>query len=102
MHSDLQPGNILVRNGRRASVIDWGGLALGDPAVDCIVAWTLLGSQTRPTFRAHVGVDDTTWARGRAWALSIALVALPYYVHSNEQITAWSRYAIDQVVGDMR
>jgi len=101
MHSDLQPGNILVRDGKLASVIDWGGLALGDPAVDCIVAWTLLTPQTRPTFRSHVDVDGSAWARGRAWALSIALVALPYYVHSNEQITAWARHAIAQVVEDL-
>lgn len=101
MHSDVQPGNVLVRDGRLASVIDWGAVALGEPAVDCIVAWTLLTPATRPAFRARVGVDDDTWHRGRAWALSIALVALPYYVHTNAQITAWSRYAIDQVVADV-
>jgi aminoglycoside phosphotransferase (APT) family kinase protein len=101
MHSDVQPGNLLVRDGRLAAVIDWGGVALGDPAVDCIVAWTLLNPQTRPMFREHADVDEATWDRGRAWALSIALVALPYYVDSNEQITAWSRYAIDQVIADV-
>jgi aminoglycoside phosphotransferase (APT) family kinase protein len=101
MHSDVQPGNLLVHDGRLAAVIDWGGLALGEPAVDCIVAWTLLTTETRPEFRARVGVDDDTWNRGRAWALSIALVALPYYVRTNAQITAWSRYAIDQVVADV-
>jgi hypothetical protein len=41
------------------------------------------------------------WNRGRAWTLSISLVALPYYVRTNNQITAWSRYAIDQVVADI-
>ncbi len=101
MHSDLHPGNILVRNGRLASVIDWGGLALGDPAVDLSVAWTLLTPQTRPAFRARVGLDDDCWRRGMAWALSVAVVALPYYIHTNAQITAWARYAIGQVVDDV-
>jgi len=101
MHADLQPGNLLIGEGRLSAVIDWGGLALGDPAIDCLVAWTLLTPSTRPTFRSRVGVDDATWARGRAWALSIALVALPYYVHTNRQITAWARHTITQTVQDI-
>ncbi|MCU1657685.1 MAG: hypothetical protein JWO57_2341 [Pseudonocardiales bacterium] len=67
----------------------------------CIVAWALLTPRTRSTFRAGIDVDEATWARGRAWALSIALVALPYYIHTSEPITAWARYAIDQVVEDI-
>ena len=101
MHSDLHPGNILVRGGRLSAVIDWGGLSLGDPAIDCLVAWTLLTPSTRHVFRAHVGVDEDTWKRSRAWALSIALVALPYYRDTNEQITAWAKHAIVQVIGDI-
>jgi aminoglycoside phosphotransferase (APT) family kinase protein len=100
-HSDLHPGNLLVRSGKLAAVIDWGSLILGDPAIDCIVAWTLLTPETRSTFRTRVGVDDDTWRRGRAWALSIALVALPYYIHTNQQITAWARYTIRQVATDV-
>jgi len=101
MHADLHPGNLLVRDGHLAAVLDWGGLALGDPALDCLVAWTLLSPLTRPTFRARVGVDEDAWWRGRAWALSIALVALPYYARTNTQITRWARYTIHQVVEDV-
>lgn len=100
MHADLQPGNLLVGPGGLAAVLDWGMLALGDPAVDCLVAWSLLDATTRSAFRDLVSVDDATWARGRGWALSIALIALPYYVHSNSQITAWARHAITQTVDD--
>ncbi len=77
MHGDLQPGNLLVDEGGLTAVIDWGMLALGDPAVDCLAAWTLLDAAARSTFRSLADVDDATWARGRGWALSIALVALP-------------------------
>lgn len=90
-----------MRSGKLAAVIDWGSLILGDPAMDCIVAWTLLTPDTRSTFRTQLSLDDATWRRGRAWALSIALVALPYYVHTNQQITAWARYTIRQVTGDI-
>lgn len=101
VHADLQPGNVLVDGGGLAAVLDWGLLSLGDPAIDCLSAWTLLDARTRPAFRAAVDVDDATWARGRGWALSIALVALPYYVHSDAQITAWARHAIAQTVEDV-
>lgn len=101
IHADLQPGNLLVGGAGLAAVLDWGLLALGDPAVDCLPAWTLLDAGTRPAFRDRVGVDDVTWARGRGWALSIALVALPYYVDTDRQITAWARHAIAQTVDDV-
>lgn len=100
-HSDLHPGNLLRRSGKLAAVIDWGSLILGDPAIDCIVAWTLLTRATRSIFRTQLGVGDAAWRRARAWALSIALVALPYYIHMNQQITAWARYTIQQVTADI-
>ncbi|GCB55100.1 hypothetical protein rerp_15080 [Rhodococcus erythropolis] len=70
--------------------------------LDCLIAWTLLTPSTRRTFRLRVDVDEGTWTRGRAWALSIALVALPYYRDTNEQITAWAKHAIAQVIDDIR
>ena len=100
VHGDIQPGNLLVERGRLSAVIDFGGLTIGDPAVDLIVAWNLLSAETRETFRHHMGVDDATWARGRGWALSIGLVALPYYVETNPVLAAVSRYQIGEVLAD--
>jgi aminoglycoside phosphotransferase (APT) family kinase protein len=100
-HADLHPGNLLVHEGRLAAVLDWGSLILGDPAIDCMVAWSLLTPATRSTFRARIGADEATWNRGRAWGLSIALVALPYYLHTNQQMLAWAQYAIRQIVDDV-
>jgi aminoglycoside phosphotransferase (APT) family kinase protein len=51
-------------------------------------------------FRAELSVDDATWARGRGWALSVALVALPYYQNTNSVIAAGSRRVIDAVLAD--
>jgi aminoglycoside phosphotransferase (APT) family kinase protein len=100
VHGDLCPGNLLVANGRLAAVIDFGGLAVGDPACDLIVAWNLLSAPARETYHATLGVDDATWARGRGWALSVALLQLPYYQHTNPVLAANSRLTIAAVIAD--
>jgi aminoglycoside phosphotransferase (APT) family kinase protein len=78
-HGDLAAENLLVREGRLAAVLDFGGLAVGDPTVDLMVAWEVLDTPARAVFRAALGVDDSTWELGRAWALSLALMTFPYY-----------------------
>jgi aminoglycoside phosphotransferase (APT) family kinase protein len=67
MHSDLMPGNLLVRDGRLSVVLDFSTVGVGDPACDLIVAWYLLPAPAREVFRAALGVDDATWAGGRGW-----------------------------------
>lgn len=101
IHGDLKPGNLLSDDGQLSAVIDWGGVTLGDPAVDLQPAWNLLDAATRPTFRAALAVDDATWARGRGWALSVSLIALPYYVHTNPELTAICRQTIRAVLDDL-
>jgi aminoglycoside phosphotransferase (APT) family kinase protein len=98
MHADLSPGNLLVRDGRLAAVIDWGGAGIGDPTVDLIIAWNLLPASARRTFRDALGVDDDTWRRGRGWALSISLIQLPYYQHTNPGLAENSRHVISEVL----
>jgi aminoglycoside phosphotransferase (APT) family kinase protein len=70
IHGDPDPANMLVRDGRLSAVIDFGTMAVGDPAGDLIAAWTFLDAGTRDVFRAALRVDDATWARGRAWGLT--------------------------------
>lgn len=75
VHGDPAPGNLLAAGGRLSAVIDFGTLAVGDPAVDLIAAWTLLDPASRTVFRDELDIDDDTWIRGRAWALSALLPA---------------------------
>ena len=79
IHGDLDSRNLLARGGRLSGVVDWGCVGVGDPACDVMVAWKMLTPEMRHTFRAALEVDDATWARARAWALSQALMALSYY-----------------------
>jgi aminoglycoside phosphotransferase (APT) family kinase protein len=76
VHGDVAPGNLLHRDGRLVAVIDWGSAALGDPACDLVMAWTVLEGPSRHRFRAAVGGDSALWARARGWALWKALLVL--------------------------
>ncbi len=102
VHGDLSPGNLLIVDGRFSAVIDFGCLGVGDPACDLIVAWNLLPDDTRNVFRAALRVDDATWERGRGWALSIALIQLPYYHATNPVLAANARHVIHEVLADLR
>jgi hypothetical protein len=41
-----------------------------------------------------------TWLRGRGWALSVALIALPYYRDTNPVFAALAASMIDEVLAD--
>ena len=100
VHGDLYDGNLIAREGRLHAVIDWCGLGMGDPACDLVAAWSLFSGESREVFRAEISVDDATWARGRGWALSVALIALPYYEHTNPVIVANSWHKLAEVLAD--
>jgi len=100
VHGDLLPGNLLVEHGRLSAVIDFGGLGLGDPACDLMVAWGLFSGESRDVFRAALSVDDATWVRGRGHALSWALIFIPYYLDTNPAGIAAALHVIDEVLAD--
>jgi aminoglycoside phosphotransferase (APT) family kinase protein len=102
VHADLHPANLLARHGRLAAVIDFGGLGVGDPAIDMLPAWAWLTAETRDLFRAEVGAQDATWARGRGWGLSLGLGAVHYYRVTNQVLAAIGQHAITQVIADFK
>jgi aminoglycoside phosphotransferase (APT) family kinase protein len=75
-HGDVAVGNLLVRDGQLAAVIDFGCSGVGDPACDVTIAWTFLYGESRQVFRDVLAVDPATWARGRGWTLWKALITL--------------------------
>jgi len=83
IHCDLDPRNVLVRSGRLAVVLDWGGAGAGDPALDVMAAWKLVAREERERFRDLLDVDDATWLRAQGWATAQALIALGYYTLEN-------------------
>jgi aminoglycoside phosphotransferase (APT) family kinase protein len=61
LHGDISAGNLLVQDGRLNAIIDFGMLAVGDPACDLSIAWTLLEGESRGIFRAMLPLDRGTW-----------------------------------------
>lgn len=90
----------MARDGVLAAVIDFGCMGVGDPACDLMPAWLYLSAGTREAFRAELSVDEPTWARGRGWALSLAVIALPYDARSNPGLADVARHGIHEVLGD--
>lgn len=102
IHGDLIPTNLLIQNGRLSAVIDFGGLGVGDPACDLLVAWTFLSAKTRDVFRSALSVDEATWRRGRGWALSFGAIAFEYYQESNPVLARIAKRAIEEALADYK
>ncbi len=100
IHGDLHPGNLLVERGRLSAVIDFGGLGVGDPACDLMVAWYLLPAEARRVFRDVLQIDDATWVRGRGWALWMATGGVTYYAHTHPALSDLARHTIEEVLAD--
>lgn len=100
LHGDLLPSNLLIQNGKLNSVIDFGLMGIGDPACDLIPAWSLFDADSREVFRKELQIDDDTWIRGKGWALAIALIIIPYYLHTNPVLISVAKKIIGELIGD--
>lgn len=76
VHGDLAPGNLLIEHGKLKAVIDFGCMAVGDPACDLAMAWTFFDTPSRTTFQEKMNLDQRTWQRAGGWALWKACIEL--------------------------
>ncbi|NGO07510.1 aminoglycoside phosphotransferase family protein [Streptomyces sp. HC44] len=97
-HGDFHTGNLLTAGGRLSAVIDFGELGIGDPACDLTIAFTLMSAGPRAAFRAALGVDDATWARGRGWALATGLNAYTSYAAVEPRVAAQTTRQITEAL----
>lgn len=98
IHGDLHPGNLVVREGRIAGVIDFGLMGVGDPAADLMAGWTAFDADVREIFLGAAGLNAAARARAKAWALYSGAVALPYYRDSNPTLAGISRQTLGRVL----
>lgn len=101
VHGDVSPGNLLVSVGRLSAVIDFGCTAVGDPACDLAMAWTLFSGESRHAFRAALPLDADTWNRGRGWALWKALITLAEHLGTDTQKADAAKRSIHAVLADL-
>ncbi|HEY9293718.1 MAG TPA: aminoglycoside phosphotransferase family protein [Microlunatus sp.] len=85
-HGDFHTGNLLATDHQVTAVIDFGGLGVGDPANDLMMAFTLFSPAPRAVFRDALETDDATWGRSRAWALTTGLTAYTAYAATHPAI----------------
>ena len=100
IHGDLMPGNVLVRDGRLAAVIDFATAWAADPAGDLLAAWYLFEGDSRRSFRVAMDVDQDTWARARGWVLSLEVIAIPYYRTRNPAAVRDAQPFIAEILAD--
>lgn len=100
VHGDVAKGNLLVEKGQLSAVIDFGCSGVGDPSCDLAIAWTLFEGESRDAFRAALGVDEGTWARGRGWTLWKALITLAGHLDTNSSEAREARRVIGEVLAD--
>ncbi len=75
LHGDMSGGNIIIRNDHLAGVIDFGCMAVGDPACDLVSYWTIFSGESSRVFKEQLALDQNTWDRARGWALWKALIS---------------------------
>ena len=102
VHGDIAWGNLLVKDGNLCAVIDFGSSAVGDPACDLAIAWTLFQNGSRRAFRQALPLDTGTWARGRAWTLWKAMITVSGQISRSAEEIRLSERVIDAVLADHR
>lgn len=99
-HGDLTPSNVLVRDGRLVGVLDGGGFAAADPALDLVGAWHLLDDVQRVVLRKALGCSEVQWRRGMAWAFHQAMGLVWYYARTNPTMSRCGRRTLQRLVGE--
>ena len=97
-HGDLTPPNVLVKDGRLVGVLDGGGFAAADPALDLVGAWHLLDEAQRQILREALGCSEVQWRRGMAWAFEQSMGLVWYYAESNPTMSRWGQRTLDRLI----
>ena len=65
-----------------------------------MAAWYLFHGESRHAFRDALEIDENAWARARGWALSLEMIALPYYRARNPAAVRSAPHLIAELLAD--
>ena len=99
-HRDLIPPNLLVDGEHLIGVLDGGGFAPADPALDLVAAWHLLDRPARQVLRAALGCATREWLRGSAWAFVQAMGLVWYYRTTNPVMSSLGSNTLQRILTD--
>ena len=94
---DFEKVNLLIKNGKLCAVIDFGNMAVGDPACDYVIAWTYYDHLSRKIFLDDLHIDQATINRSKAWALWKALITL-----NNPKRRDSALYTLNEILNDSK
>ena len=97
IHGDFEKDNLLIKNGKLCAVIDFGNMAVGDPACDYVIAWTYFDHLSRKIFLDDLHIDQATINRSKAWALWKALITL-----NNPKRRDSALYTLNEILNDSK
>ena len=100
-HGDLHEGNLLVRDGALAAVIDWGCAGRGDPAIELNAMWGSLPPSVAGLYRETVGLDEAAYRRARGFALAPAISGWTYYRDTAPHMSQLGLRAVRQLIASM-
>ena len=100
-HGDLHEGNLLVRDGQLAAVIDWGAAGRGDPAIELNAMWGYLPESAADLYRTTVGLDEAAYRRARGFALAPSISASTYYRETAPGISRGALRTVKRLIASL-
>lgn len=99
IHGDLHPRNLLVADDQLCGVIDWGDLAVGDPATDLAAFWMLWADpdERQAGLEAYGPLSSATVQRARGWALHLGVTLLATGLHDHPRHAALGRQTLQNL-----
>lgn len=98
VHGDFHSGNLLAKDRRISTVLDFGSFGFGDPAADLDIAYSLMSPSVRTRFREAAGLDDAAWARARGNAIAGGVIAHAAYADTRPDIRELTTRQVGQAL----
>ena len=100
VHGDVAAGNLLLRGGRLAAVIDFGCSGVGDPACDLVIAWTVSLRAESGSISGRAATRCPDLGTGSRWALWKALITFAGNLQADQTAAAAARRVIDEALDE--